>query len=336
MMTIKHIGRVLLAVQIAYLPQFAALMSGKVASQTVPFGRVLRLFVESHRRLDLTPKSCLQSFHFTIGSGTKKMHRTGTSKHFVGGSFVEAHVVRDHNACAALLVFSSGLTIYFSSYSRSSFIAMLEPGDASHILVAHGDGICAAGLLTGRHASELGLPDGMDFGVAYDRPPLIFLRIMDFIRTKLDVAQDVKFRSRTLNSVLTAKWASAQGTMTTMHIHFNLATKALFPVRKMSLVVRKGGRVVTTGWISDVGAGMGHHGPIIHRIKQIEPRVDLPWKTVARSTIYRLGVSTFPNVFVHGPADAAYTSLRKRFIKWAMVPPDVSVKPAETTNGTVR
>jgi hypothetical protein len=176
----------------------------------------------------------------------------------------------------------------------------------------------------------------MDLGVAYDRPPLIFLRVMDFIRTKLDVAQDVKFGARTPNSVLTAKWVSGQGTMTTMHIHFNLATKALFPVRKIALVVRKGGRVVTTGWISDVGAGTGHRGPIIHHIKRSEPRMDLPWKTVSPAIIYRLCVGTFPNVFVHGPADAAYTSLRKRFVKWAMVPADAGVKPEKGTKGTAR
>jgi hypothetical protein len=176
----------------------------------------------------------------------------------------------------------------------------------------------------------------MDLGVAYDKPPLIFLRIMDFIRTKLAVAKDVNFRARTLNSVLTAKWVSRHGTMTTMHVHFNLAKGALFPVRKIALVVRKGGRVITTGWISDVGAGTGHCGPIIHRIRGIESRMDLPWKTVEPSTIYRLCVSTFPDVFHHGPADAAYTSLRRRFVKWAMVPPDAGVKPEEGANGTAR
>lgn len=336
MMTIKRIGAMLLSVQIVYFPQFALSTSGKVACQAAPFGQVLRLLAGTHRRLDLTPKSCLQSFHFTIGAGTKTMRRADTSKHFVGGSFVEAHVVRDHNACAALLLFSSGLTAYSSSDGRSSFIAVLEPGDASHILVAHGDGILAAGLLTRRHASGLGLPDGMDLGVAYDKPPLIFLRIMDFIRTKLAVAKDVNFRARTLNSVLTAKWVSRHGTMTTMHVHFNLAKGALFPVRKIALVVRKGGRVITTGWISDVGAGTGHCGPIIHRIRGIESRMDLPWKTVEPSTIYRLCVSTFPDVFHHGPADAAYTSLRRRFVKWAMVPPDAGVKPEEGANGTAR
>lgn|GEM_PF-5525489 len=285
------------------------------AGRVVNFGQVLKLLHGTHPHLDLTHRSAMQSFHFTIGA-TAKQEIKGSLSAF-HPVFVQAHVVRDRKKRAVILQFGEGYA-YYTSDGSHSFLAMADPTDANHVLAARGGGISAGGFVTKARAGALGLPGSDMFGITMSGEPPIFLRVLGFIRARMAVARKVTFRASPFPT-LSLKWHHGEKAFLNLRATFDLDRNSPFPVRKFDVTQLKMG-TISTAWISGVGEGAVPGGPVIHSIKGIEGRARLPWKNVSVMVLFHRFLNCSRSLTGTPPPSKKYLMMRRNFIKWSMTP----------------
>lgn len=304
------------------------------ASQSEPdtrrvamFGKVLKLLSGRHPYLDLTQRSAMQSFHFTIG-GAEKQAIQGPSSAF-HRFFIEAHVVRDRNTRAVILHFGEGYA-YYASDGIHSFLAMVTPMDADHVLATKSGGISVGGFVTKQQATVLKLPGSDMFGVTMSRNPPIFLRVFGLIHARMLIARKIEFQALP-RPLLFVKWIDDQNAVSTLRVSFNLGRNHLFPVRRFTMTQLKRG-IISTAWISGIGEGVAPGEPFIHRIKDIEDRAELPWKNVSVMMLFHRFLNYMHYLTNTPPTSAEYLLLRRRFVNWA-VTPDTALTTAHADTG---
>jgi hypothetical protein len=301
----------------AVTPPYAAAASQFDSSANSNFGKLMVLLNGHHPRLDLSPKSALPCFHFTFGlSGPQPSNKSDES-------FTEIRVVRNRLAYAAVLYFTDGPCFYSTSNGSHSIVAMVTPSTPSSVLIAKDASIYCAGLLTNMDDKTLNIPGGTTywFGVQDGKPRYpISLRIFGFVRNKLHMAHEVKFLS-SVAPKLSLWWPNPE-----IHAEdnvvatFNLSGGVNFPLKQLTLTMRRGNSVVGTGWISHIGPGLGRSGPIIHRITGLQSRMALPWLQCKPTEIFR-EFRRFANQKQKPPPPSrSFFTLRDRFLKWTSAP----------------
>ncbi|MHB1768431.1 MAG: hypothetical protein ACYCUV_11355, partial [Phycisphaerae bacterium] len=282
-------------------------------------------------RLDLSKKSTLPSFHFTFGLSGSQQPNKGTNH--VDGPFTELRVVRDRNAYAAILFFSDGPSFYCTSDGMHSVLAMVTPGFPSSVWVAKSASIYCAAMLTTADVKALKFPwaaSTYQFGITMHRPHFpICLRTFGFIRAKLLAAHEVKFIS-SKSPTLSLWWPNmAMDAEESLRASFNFSGNARFPLKQLTIIIKRGGSIVGTAWISHVGPGIGRNGPTIHRITGLQSRAALPWHACSSGKLYQQ-FALFTSKERKPPLlSPRFISLRKRFLKWAITPDVATFIPAK-------
>jgi hypothetical protein len=315
----------------AAVPQTASLSHRTGMAADSGFGKVLGLLNGRHPFLDLTRKSALKSFHFTFGlSGAPAGGRTGRA---APRPSVEIRFVRDHRAYAAILFFAGGPCLYGTTDGTRSFLAMVDPATPSSVLAAHAGFVYFAAMLAGKSAVDMRtLAAGLtyQFGVTTRaHEPTVCLRAFGFIREKLRAADAVQF-NLSPSPTLVLGWPNArQAAEESMRARFELRRTALFPLRSLVITLRRGGRILGTGWISHIGPGVGRSGPATHQIAGLESRAGLPWRACKSTTLYRRFERFLLRREKPPPLSRGFIALRRRFLKWAITPDAVRAHAAK-------
>ena len=285
----------------------------------ISFGKVTRCADGSHPWLGLSNKSPQKRFCFIIGDGPS-LPPKGLLQFPIKGGFIQAEVRRDGPSHAALLLLPNGDCAYYTFNGKQSFLALADAAHPKTILYSPHGGIIVYGVFTKREFKKQGLLDSEMFMITTSDNPRMFLRIFGFIKAKMMISNQIRFRSQPTPK-LDLSWPRPGGSYS-MRVNFSPRADAVFPIQGVNLERRRRGKVEGVGWIYCRGIGdekKGRH-VVIHRVATIISHSRLPWKHATVSSILSDSMKSVYTNPKNVPFNNGYLVLRRRFIRWAITP----------------